>query len=732
MRLPGCFTVALCAAGLAAAANAQIVIDPVSTAGAVVPVTGRGVNANGYVELFVNGASRGSVQADATGAWSKTVGLSFGDVLTAIPARVWNFNTDGDAEGWFSPGNSPVVTGGVLNVTQSAGAGSNLTLAFNGTGLVDPNVLRVLEIGYRYEGAVAPPGVVLTNSNNGGPLGPSWTPTPAPSPSAGFRSDLVDLSATWGANQTVTPNLGWTGTVNQIGFGFNGASAGNTFALDFVRLRETFRFDFPYDGDTQGMSPGPNSTITGVADGVLTAGTQTTNASISVVPSFQNINPNVYSVYNAKMIQNSDAALQPAQITGVGFYYGGWTGYAPGFAQSAVYPASYGNPVVATINLAGVSEWNQPQVAINLGNDLMYAPQATDSVQVDYIEFAPATVIGDAAPVTVGGIVIPVAATETRTQSQAGYPLLSGSTQVVKTGGGTLVFDAGNTSTGPTVVSAGTLEVANANAVASSAVTVSNGATLAVASGITMKAPSVTVNGGTLSADSVAVNSATGVQTLTINSGTLAATTGLVVGAGGLVDLPDQARVAVGVASLVVDQGTGGGKVDLGAGQVSIAAGGISAADLRADIIAGLAGGSWNGPTGITSGAAAAAGGTRAVGYVVEGSGAARVSFAAPGDTNLDGVVDLLDLLEVLGSNTYETTTPSIWAQGDFNYDGFTDLLDLLAILGSNTYDQGNYFPATASSAGGLAAPAPVPEPGMTGLLLASAASVMLRRRRRR
>ena len=666
MRLSGCVTVALCAAAFAAPANAQIVIDPVSTAGAVVPVTGRGVNASGYVELFVNGASRGSVQADAAGAWSKTVGLSFGDVLTAIPARVWNFNADGDAEGWFSPNNSPVVTGGVLNVTQSAGAGSNLTLAFNGTGLVDPNVLRVLEIGYRYAGAVAPPGVVLTNSNNGGPLGPSWTPTPAPSPSAGFRSDLVDLSATWGVNQSVTPNLGWTGTVNQIGFGFNGASAGNTFALDFVRLRETFRFDFPYDGDTQGMSPGPNSTITGVADGVLSAGTQTTNSSISIEPSFQNINPNVYSVYNAKMIQNSDAALQPVQITGVGFYHNGWTGYAPGFAQSAVYPASYGNPVVATINLAGVSEWNQPQVAINLGNDLMYAPQATDSVQVDYIEFAPATVIGDAAPVTVGGIVIPVAATETRTQSQAGYPLLSGSTQVVKTGGGTLVFDASNTLTGPTTIQQGTVQLAHASALSASTIS-------------------------------------------PLAAGVLSLTPGLQVTVGGL-------------------NPNAGGLVDVGTGMVTVAQG-LTPAALVTAIVVGLGDGSWNGTSGITSSAAltdVASGIPRAVGWLGNGDGSVMFGYAATGDTNLDWVIDILDVANFIGSGKFNSGLTTTWAEGDFNYDGYADILDMADFVSTGLFDTGNYN----TPAGSIAA---VPEPstlGLAGVAVGVAGLMAMRRKR--
>ncbi|MFM8414357.1 MAG: beta strand repeat-containing protein, partial [Planctomycetota bacterium] len=298
-----------------------------------------------------------------------------------------------------------------------------------------------------------------------------------------------------------------------------------------------------------------------------------------------------------------------------------------------------------------------------------------------------------------------------QTQSQAGYAQILVASSVTKTGAGTVVFDAANSYTGPTTVSAGTLEVANDNAVASSAVTIASGARLAIAGGITMKAPAVTLNGGTITGG-LDVNAATGITTLTINSGTIAGGSALVVGPGGLVDLPDAARVTVGVATLTVDQTSGGGKIDLGSGEIGVAAGGITAAALRADIIAGSNGGAWNGTTGITSTAAASSGGTRALGYTVAGDGSARVSFASPGDVNLDGTVDLLDLLAILGSGTYEQPVPAVWDQGDFNYDGTTDLLDLLAILGAGTYDQGNYFPAAPSTLGGLGSVAAVPEPG--------------------
>jgi autotransporter-associated beta strand protein len=311
---------------------------------------------------------------------------------------------------------------------------------------------------------------------------------------------------------------------------------------------------------------------------------------------------------------------------------------------------------------------------------------------------------------------------------------ISGAGELEQLGSGTLVLAGAGSHTGGTTVFSGTLRVANANAVGSSPVTVESGATLSVASGTTMKTPSVTVNGGTVAAETLAVNGSTGVASLTINSGTIASTTAVVVGPGGLVDLPDAARLSVGVASLAVDQAAGGGKIDLGAGQVTIAAGGITAADLRADIIAGRSGGTWAGATGITSATAAATPGTRAVGYTVAGNGTARVSFAAPGDTNLDGLVNFSDIQAIINGGRYgQSGTTGVWGVGDFNYDGLVNFTDIQGMLNAGRYGQASYFPAAplgglsigdlggGSGSGGIAA---VPEPSAVALVVIAAVAL--------
>ncbi len=326
-------------------------------------------------------------------------------------------------------------------------------------------------------------------------------------------------------------------------------------------------------------------------------------------------------------------------------------------------------------------------------------------------------------------IVIDVAA-GTETQAEAGYPTIASATSVRKTGGGTLVFDAANAYTGPTTVSAGTLEVANPGGLANTNVTVDTAATLAVAAGTTLSSPSVIVDGGTLSAAALAVSGSGGIASLAINAGTLAGSPAVTVADGGLLSLVQDARVSVAVGSLEVAE-SGGGRVDLGSGQIEIAAGGTTPEQLRADIIAGRNGGAWNGTAGITSAAAAAAGGSRAVGYLVSGDGSARVSFAAPGDTDLNGQVNVFDLIGIDSAGKFGNGQAAVWSQGDFNYDGVANVFDLIGIDSSGAYGSGPYFPASPTAAGGLTGSvAAVPEPG--GWLLAASGLVALAVARRR
>ncbi len=219
-------------------------------------------------------------------------------------------------------------------------------------------------------------------------------------------------------------------------------------------------------------------------------------------------------------------------------------------------------------------------------------------------------------------------ASGTQTQTQAGYPSLSGTTPVFKTGAGTLVVDAANTLTGSTSVVGGRLQLANGAALASSRI--------------------VPLAGGT-------VTLAAGLQT-TVG--------GLAASAGGL--------------------------TDVGSGMVTVATG-LSATSMVAAIVTGLGDGSWNGTSGITSSVAAASGGDRTVGWLDNGDGSVTFAFAAAGDTNLDWQVDILDAANFLSGGKFDSGLPASWNEGDFTYDGVVDILDAASFLSTGLFDAGPY-----------------------------------------
>jgi hypothetical protein len=167
---------------------------------------------------------------------------------------------------------------------------------------------------------------------------------------------------------------------------------------------------------------------------------------------------------------------------------------------------------------------------------------------------------------------------------------------------------------------------------------------------------------------------------------------------GGRVSL-DLATGSVSLSSLVLDVL---GRLDLGSGSITIAAGGFTEETLRQRLIAGRNNGLWNGGTGIVSRTAAASPGDRSVGWMILDDGAARIAFSAPGDTNLDAAVDILDVANVITAGAHNTAATATWTMGDFNYDGLVNILDTADFLGFGLYDTGSYAPSGAAQAASL------------------------------
>jgi autotransporter-associated beta strand protein len=254
--------------------------------------------------------------------------------------------------------------------------------------------------------------------------------------------------------------------------------------------------------------------------------------------------------------------------------------------------------------------------------------------------------------------VITIAVTSgTQTQAQAGYALLSGTTAVVKTGAGTLVLDQANTLSGSLTVQGGRVSLANGSALGSGR---------------------------------------------------------LVVVAGGTAEVAPYLSTAVAGLDL-----TGTGLVDVRNGSITVA-GGLSPTSLVASLLEGRNGGTWDGTAGITSSvtaSAVAASELRAVGWLDNGDGSLTAAYAAPGDTNLDWIVDILDASNLVASGKYNTPEPATWQDGDFNYDGVVDVTDLADFVATGLYGSPGYN----SPAGAVAA---VPEPTSLAWLAAAAVAV--------
>jgi hypothetical protein len=127
------------------------------------------------------------------------------------------------------------------------------------------------------------------------------------------------------------------------------------------------------------------------------------------------------------------------------------------------------------------------------------------------------------------------------------------------------------------------------------------------------------------------------------------------------------------------------------------------------------------------------------IGYNILPSGAAIVAWSAFGDVNLDGRVDLDDVIEIATAGRYDTSLPASWAQGDFDYNGVVDLDDVIAFVSGGLYDKGSYLPAPLALSGIAAAIngeslgiAAVPEPSAWVIAVAGLCCVGLRRNRPR
>ena len=358
------------------------------------------------------------------------------------------------------------------------------------------------------------------------------------------------------------------------------------------------------------------------------------------------------------------------------------------------------NASVGLLNLSGTNDFQGSIVAVVGGTSYIIQ---TDAGMMRFT--------GTAADA--GGVSLTAAATGNRTftlqgagrgEIAGGITNGSGTVHLVKGDGGTWTLSGSNSHSGTTTIQAGTLRLAGGRSLAASPTVVAGG-TLTIDAGLVPRMPSLRLMAGGVQAAALTVNGTAGIGRLEVQGGEFPTRPALSVSGGGAVHLPPTASVELQVASLVVDQASGG-RVDIGGSRIAVGAGGIQQATLMADLLAGFGSGGWDGAGGITSTAAAAAvaaGVPRTIGWLDTGGGEFTIAYAAPGDTNLDGVLDMLDAANVLAGSRYDTGGAAAWTEGDFNYDGLFDILDAADFTGTALFDAGGYLPAAA----GIAVPEP-------------------------
>lgn len=389
------------AAALASPAFAVMSLDPISS-GTGVTITGSGAKANGPVELYKNGISQGWVAADGSGNFSFAgIDVTTGDEFHTTASQVWNFNTDGDAEGWaVAAGGTGAVASGVWTVTftdTGVPPADNITLNLVDGGnpvIIDTDLTRVFEIRYRINGTFASStSTAIFDPGSGFQFGPTWQLTGV---TGQWVTSMVDFTITGGVDNTYTS----TGSSIQLAPGANGFGVGSTLEVDYIRVAEAINWGFDNDGDFMNWVADANTTAA-VAGGNLSLTNNIAGTNAKISGQFSEIRTSHFN----ELVVGIDAnpTISPNLIDWQ--YFGSGPAYAGGGFQTGWTPVP-GTVVETVVDLTGTplfgSTWSG-YAALNApagGFQPMFPQNASETALVDYIRLQPAGAFGPSPAVT--------------------------------------------------------------------------------------------------------------------------------------------------------------------------------------------------------------------------------------------------------------------------------------------------------------------------------------------
>lgn len=376
--------------------------------GAAQTINGTGAPANGPVELYKNGVSQGSVFADGSGNFTFTnIAVTPSDVVHAACSQVWNFNTDGNDEGWTvaDATDTTSVVGGIATFTEGSGNGNLFINIFSATGLGKAPITRALEVRWRHVGAGAPAGTSCFVGSAGADgiagTGDDGFGFAQNFPALAANGSLVTFHTDLGLQNSGADSVWMSGPIGtQIGLTMNGLTNGDQIQIDYVRVSEYYEFSFSNPGDLENFTPDANTNAV-VAGGNLTLTHTVGGGNPGVTGPFTWIDSNYYTRLQTRIQTTSS-------ITPNLFFFNYFGGASVNPAGYQVGQAANGSFEVLNIDLSAPpaygGAWTAgPIGSLNLAGTIqgLFAGAAGENAVIDYWRLQTATPFGPSPAVTV-------------------------------------------------------------------------------------------------------------------------------------------------------------------------------------------------------------------------------------------------------------------------------------------------------------------------------------------